>query len=127
MTDPRSLDEATSFPEFWTRYQELHAGDESRAAHAVGTLAAAGVLGLAIARRSWRLALAAPMIDRAIARLGDSVDARREAHETWFHKPHWHLRAEWRLLRQTVREYRRRARIKRRDGRDDVYDEYDRV
>lgn len=114
MNNAAPLDEAETFREFWLRYRELHDSDESRTAHLVGTLAAASVLGLAIARRSWRFALAAPMIDRAITRLGDSTDAQRESRSTWIRKPHWHLRAEWRLLRQTVREYRRRARIKRR-------------
>jgi hypothetical protein len=113
-----TLYDAETFPEFWDRYQELHANDESRLAHVAGTAAALGLLGLAIARRSWKLALAAPMIDSAIARLGHTTEARRETRDTWLLRPHWHLRAEWRLLRETFREYRRRQRIKRRFRRE---------
>jgi hypothetical protein len=127
MTAPATLYDADNFPEFWDRYQELHADDESRVAHLVGTAAALGMLGLAIARRSWKLALAAPMIDHAIAKLGHNAETHAESRSSWLTKPHWHLRAEWRLLRETIREYRRRARIKRhyrdvdmRDTRDEI-------
>lgn len=114
----RTLYDADTFPEFWDRYQELHASDESRLAHVAGTAAALGMVGFAIARRSWKLASAAPLVMSAINRFGHSGQARRESQDTWLLRPHWHLRAEWRLLRETVREYRRRQRIKRRFRRD---------
>ena len=114
----RTLYDADTFPEFWDRYQELHASDESRLAHVAGTAAALGMIGLAVARHSWKLAIAAPLVTSAITRFGHSNEARRESRDTWVLRPHWHLRAEWRLLRDTFREYRRRQRIKRRFRRD---------
>lgn len=120
-SERHTLYDADTFPEFWDRYQELHATDESRVAHLAGTAAALGMVGLAIARRSWKLAIAAPFIDSVIARLGHTNQGLRESRDTWLLKPHWHLRAEWRLLRETISEYRRRQRIKRRYRRE--YDE----
>jgi hypothetical protein len=73
MPAPATLYDADTFPEFWDRYQELHADDESRVAHLIGTAAALGVLGLAIARRSWKLALAARPQRRGARRITDQL------------------------------------------------------
>jgi hypothetical protein len=101
MTTNDSLYNAKSFGEFWEHYQELHSHPQTRAAHAVATAAAVGMLALAVARRSVWLALLAPVVDYAIAqtshrRLGVKTSPMR--------KPLWHARAEWRLFRGTLRD-----------------------
>ena len=96
-----SLYTARSFGEFWTRYQELHANPRTRAAHALATASALGLVALAISRRSLKLALLAPLLDYAIAQRSH----RREGVKTHPHKrPLWHARAEWRLFRKSLRD-----------------------
>ena len=105
---------ATTFEEFWDIYQEIHAGRGTRLAHAAGTASAIGLLALAVARRSTKLAIAAPLVDHAIAQLSH----RREGQHTEpFRRPLWHARAELRLFRSTLRSL-----AKGRGGRRDPYE-----
>ena len=101
MTEP--LYEATTFEEFWDHYQELHAGRATRVAHAVGTSSAIALLVLALSRRSLKLALAAPLIDYAIAQLAHRGGGERTQP---YRRPLWHVRAELRLFRSTLRSFR---------------------
>ncbi|HEU0034462.1 MAG TPA: Mpo1-like protein [Kofleriaceae bacterium] len=95
-----SLYDATTFEEFWQHYQELHASRQVRIAHAVATTSALGLLAASLVRRSWKLALAAPLVDYAIAQ----ASHRRERVTTHpYRHPRWHLRAELRLWRRTLR------------------------
>lgn len=102
MTTSDDLYAAQSFGEFWEHYQKLHANPRVRAAHAVATAAGLGLFFLAIKRRALALALAAPLVDHAIAqgshRYFDGTSTRP------LRRPWWHARAEWRLFRETVRE-----------------------
>lgn len=101
MTTSDRLYTATSFGEFWDRYQELHARPRTRAAHALATASAIGLVALAVARRSVKLALLAPVVDFGIAQLSH----RRDGVKTRpYRKPLWHARAEWRLFRSTLRD-----------------------
>jgi hypothetical protein len=101
MTTSDSLYNAKSFGEFWEHYQTLHSHPRTRAAHAVGTAAALGMLALAYSRRSPWLALLAPVVDYAIAQ----TSHRRHGVKTSpMRKPLWHARAEWRLFRTTLRD-----------------------
>jgi hypothetical protein len=88
-----------SFGEFWEHYQEIHAHPRTRAMHALATASALGMLALAIARRNPKLALAAPIVDYAIAQLSHRADGTRT---TPLRKPLWHVRAEWRLFRKSI-------------------------
>ncbi len=102
MTATDELYDAKSFGEFWERYQQLHANPRTRAAHAVATASALGLGALAIARRSWKLALIAPVVDYAIAQMSHrAIDGTRTQP---MRKPLWHARAEWRLFRKTLRD-----------------------
>ncbi len=92
--------DATTFEEFWQHYDALHGSPPTRKAHAVATLSAAALLGLAVYRRSLVLLVAAPLVDYTIAQL--SHRAEGVTTEPWRH-PLWHLRAELRLLRRTLR------------------------
>jgi hypothetical protein len=96
-----SLYDATSFGEFWDEYQQIHRDPRTRAAHALATASAIGLVALAIARRSWKLALLAPLVDYAIAQSSHRADGVTT--RPW-RKPWWHARAEWRLFRQSVHD-----------------------
>ena len=114
MTEP--LYEATTFEEFWDHYQEIHAGRGTRIAHAVGTSTAIALLVLAVAKRSRKLALVAPLVDYAIAQLAHRNEGQRTQP---YRRPLWHIRAELRLFRSTIRSLR-----EGRGGRRDPYDDY---
>jgi hypothetical protein len=102
MTTTDKLYNATSFAEFWQHYQELHANPRTRAAHAVATASALGLLALAYARRSAKLALLAPIVDYGIAQLAHRrIDGTRTQP---MRRPLWHMRAEWRLFRASLRD-----------------------
>jgi hypothetical protein len=88
-----------SFGEFWEHYQEIHAHPRTRAMHALATASALGMLALAVARRNPKLALAAPLVDYAIAQLSHRAEGQRT---TPLRKPLWHARAEWRLFRKSI-------------------------
>jgi hypothetical protein len=94
------LYEATDFDTFYQRYRVIHGNRSVRIAHAVATASAAAVFGYAFATRRPLLALAAPVVDFAIAQ----ASHRRDGHVTQpWRRPTWHLRAELRLFRETVR------------------------
>jgi len=97
------LYEAKTFEEFWDHYQEIHAGRGTRIAHAIGTTTAIALLGLAVMRRSRKLALAAPLVDYAIAQLSHRGAGERTQP---YRRPLWHARAELRLWRSTLRSLR---------------------
>ena len=103
-----------TFEEFWDHYQEIHAGRGTRIAHAIGTTSAIALLVLAVARRSAKLALAAPAIDYAIAQLSHRAGGERTQP---YRKPLWHARAELRLWRSTMRSL-----LQGRGGRRDPYE-----
>lgn len=109
-----SLYAAQSFEEFWDHYQELHAGRGTRLAHAIGTSSALALLALSLVRRSPKLALAAPLIDYAIAQLSHRVAGE---HTQPYRRPLWHARAELRLWRSTLRSL-----AKGRGGRREPYE-----
>ncbi len=101
VSDP--LYDATTFEEFWHHYEELHGSRSTRLAHAAGTASALLVLASAVAKRSIKLAIAAPLIDYAIAQ----TSHRSEGITTRpYKKPLWHARAELRLFRSTLRSLR---------------------
>jgi hypothetical protein len=102
MTTTESLYNATSFGEFWEHYQELHSHPKTRALHAVATASALGLLALAAARRSVKLAMLAPVVDYGIAQLAHRKIDRIKTQP--FRRPVWHMRAEWRLFRSTLRD-----------------------
>jgi hypothetical protein len=110
-----ALYSATTFEEFWDHYQEIHAGRGTRIAHAIGTSSALVLVVLAIARRSAKLALAAPLVDYAIAQLSHRNERQRTQP---YRRPLWHVRAELRLLRSTLRSV-----AQGRGGRRDPYAE----
>ena len=113
MTD--KLYTAATFEEFWQHYQELHASRSTRVAHAIGTTTAILLLARAVARRSVKLAIAAPVIDYAIAQ----ASHRAEGVATHPHKkPLWHARAELRLWRSTISSF-----VHRRGGRGPMPDD----
>jgi len=96
------LYDADSFGEFWDRYEQIHANPRTRAAHAIATASALGLIALALARRSWKLALLAPVVDYTIAQLSHRTVDGTVTHPT--RRPLWHARAEWRLFRKSLRD-----------------------
>lgn len=89
-----------TFEEFWPHYVRLHTRRETQALHAVATLSCIGVLGAAAVLRSPLLALAAPLVDYAIAQTSHRVfEANRT---TPWKNQLWHTRAELRMLRLVV-------------------------
>ncbi len=99
------LYDATDFETFYQRYLAIHARPEVRVAHAIATTSAAVVLAVAFASRRPLIAVAAPIVDYAIAQASHRADGQRT--EPW-RRPSWHLRAELRLFRSTVGEGLRR-------------------
>lgn len=105
MTNSESLYNAKSFGEFWEHYQEIHAHPKTRALHAIATASALGFFVLAVARRSVKLALLAPVVDYGIAQLSHrKIDGIKTL--PW-RRPVWHARAEWRLFRGSIRSAER--------------------
>ena len=96
-----SLYDAADFEEFWRGYLALHARKVTQRWHAVATLAAATLIVLAIVLRQPLLLVAAPIADYAIAQASHRL-FERNVTRPWAH-PRWHLRAELRLFRRTVR------------------------
>jgi hypothetical protein len=88
---------ARTFEEFWPHYVRLHTRAETQALHAAATLSCITLLGAAVAFRSPLLALAAPLVDFAVAQASHRLfEANRT---TPWKKQHWHTRAELRMLR----------------------------
>lgn len=103
-----SLYDAPDFETFYRRYLAIHASREVRVAHAIATTSAAVIVGVAFATRRPLIAVAAPIVDYAIAQASHRADGQRTS--PW-RRPSWHLRAELRLFRSTVVEgIRRRSR-----------------
>ncbi len=86
-----------TFEAFWPHYVSLHTRPETHALHAVATLSCLGLLGAAAITGQPMLALAAPLVDYAIAQ---SSHRLFEANRTtpWKNQL-WHTRAELRMLR----------------------------
>ncbi|CAO3373852.1 Mpo1-like protein [Azospirillum argentinense] len=59
-----------SDPNFWPDYLEQHRDPANRALHVAGTLTAAALLGVGLARRDWRALVAAPLVGYGAAWLG---------------------------------------------------------
>jgi hypothetical protein len=97
------LYESETFEEFWEHYQEVHASRNVRIAHAAATATALLIAARAAAKRSWKLALAAPLIDHAISQLSHRAGGDRTQP---LRRPLWHARAELRLFRSTLRSFR---------------------
>ena len=94
------------FEAFWEEYQRQHADPRTRRMHAVATLSAAGLIAAGAATRRPSLVLLAPLVDYAIAQASHrGIEGNRT--QPW-RRPHWHVRAELRLLRQTLSEARAR-------------------
>jgi hypothetical protein len=93
-----TLYNAKSFGEFWEHYQHLHAHPRTRAMHFVATASAISMVALAVARRSPKLALLAPLVDYGIAQLSHRMDGTRTKP---YKRPLWHARAEWRLFKKS--------------------------
>ena len=102
--------EARDFEEFWERYAEAHSDPRTRRAHAVATLSAGAMIVTGVATaRPWMI-FAAPVVDYAIAQ---SSHRRVEGNRTTpWRKPLWHVRAELRLCRHTLRDAWRAARAR---------------
>lgn len=112
MSDP--LYAAGDFESFWDEYQALHSHPGTRAAHLLGTSAALS-LGLGgLATQTWWLLGAAPLVDYGIAQLSHRMIQGNATQP--YRRPTWHVRAELRLARGTLREglQRARARLRRR-------------
>jgi hypothetical protein len=100
-----ALYETKDFDAFWVEYERAHAAPEVRYAHAVATTAAGALLAAALVRRSVVLALLAPAVDYAIAQSSHRL-VSHDVTRPW-RRPTWHLRAELRLFRRTLRELAR--------------------
>lgn len=87
---------ASSFEEFWPHYVRLHTHPETHALHAVATLCCLTLLGASVALRQPLLAIAAPLVDYAIAQVSHRL-FERNATTPWKHQV-WHTRAELRML-----------------------------
>jgi|GEM_PF-664335 len=86
-----------TFEAFWPHYVALHTRPETHVLHAVATLSCLGLLGAAVIMRQPLLALAAPLVDYAVAQTSHRLfEANRT---TPWRSPLWHTRAELRMLR----------------------------
>jgi len=86
-----------TFEAFWPHYVALHTRPATHMLHAVATLSCLGLLGAAVIMRQPLLALAAPLVDYAVAQTSHRLfEANRT---TPWKSPLWHARAELRMLR----------------------------
>lgn len=96
----RSIYDVGSFQEFWPHYVRLHARPATQIAHAVATTTFATLAAIALARRRPVLLLLAPLADFVIAQ---ASHRRFEKNVTTpWRRPHWHARAELRMLRRVL-------------------------
>lgn len=103
----RDLYETTTFEEFWGVYEAMHADPRTRAVHLMGTVSAGVLLGVGAAARRPGVMMMAPVVDYVIAQ---SSHRLLEGNLTMpYRRPWWHLRAELRLARGTLRLVGRRA------------------
>ena len=99
-----------TFEEFWPHYVRLHTRRETHVLHALASLSCLGLLGAALITRQPLLALAAPLVDYAIAQTSHRLfEANRT---TPWKNQLWHTRAELRMLR-LVLTGRMRAEVER--------------
>ncbi len=91
MTD---VDFAT-FEDFWPHYLNEHANRTNRALHAAGTTAAIAMLGVAAAKRDWKLAALAPLLGYGPAWAGHFFLEKNRP--TTFSHPVWSLRADLKM------------------------------
>ncbi|AWJ84810.1 hypothetical protein TSH58p_15535 [Azospirillum sp. TSH58] len=97
-------------PNFWPDYLEQHRDPANRALHVAGTLSAAALLGVGLARRDWRALVAAPLVGYGAAWLGHFLVERNRPKT--LDAPLASLAADVRmaglaLTGQLAREYRR--------------------
>jgi hypothetical protein len=85
-----------TYGEFWPRYLGAHADPRTRALHYLGTIAAIGLLALAVVGRDWRWLVAAPLVGYGLAWFGHLVFERNRP-ETFSH-PAWSLLSDIRML-----------------------------
>ena len=88
---------SATFEEFWPHYVRLHTRPETQALHAVATLSCLTLLGAAVLARQPLLALAAPLVDYAIAQASHRLFESNRT--TPWRNQLWHTRAELRMLR----------------------------
>ncbi|HSO33074.1 MAG TPA: DUF962 domain-containing protein [Labilithrix sp.] len=88
---------AANFEEFWPHYVRLHTRPETHALHAVATLSCLALLGAAVLARQPLLAVAAPLVDYAIAQASHRLF--EDNRTTPWRNQLWHTRAELRMLR----------------------------
>jgi hypothetical protein len=86
-----------TFAEFWPHYVRLHTRRATHVSHAAATLSSLGLLGAAAVLRQPLLAIAAPVVDYAIAQAGHRLFERNRT--TPWRNQVWHTRAELRMLR----------------------------
>ncbi|KAA0683578.1 DUF962 domain-containing protein [Roseomonas genomospecies 6] len=97
-------------PNFWPDYLEQHRHPANRALHVAGTVSAAALLTVGVARRDWRALLAAPLVGYGAAWLGHFLVERNRPKT--LDAPLASLAADVRmaglaLTGQLAREYRR--------------------
>jgi hypothetical protein len=86
-----------TFAEFWSHYVRLHTRRETQVSHAAATLSCLALLGAAAALRQPILAVAAPIVDYAVAQAGHRLFEQNRT--TPWKNQVWHTRAELRMLR----------------------------
>jgi hypothetical protein len=86
----------SSFEEFWPHYVRLHTRRETQLLHATASLACLGLLGTAMATRQPIFALAAPIVDYAVAQASHRLFEKNRT--TPWRNQIWHTRAELRML-----------------------------
>jgi hypothetical protein len=86
-----------AFEDFWPHYVRLHTRQETHLLHAVATLSCLALLGAAVVTRQPWLAVAAPLVDFAIAQASHRI-FETNATTPWKNQL-WHTRAELRMLR----------------------------
>lgn len=99
-----------SFEDFWPHYVRLHTRHETHVLHALATLSCLGLLGAAAVTRQPVLAVAAPLVNFAIAQASHRIF--EENVTTPWKNQLWHTRAELRMLR-LVLTGRMRAEVER--------------
>lgn len=99
-----------TFEEFWPYYVRLHTKPETQILHAAASLACIGLLGTALVLRNPVFAMAAPLVDYAIAQASHRV-FEKNVTMPWKNTL-WHTRAELRMLR-LVLSGRMRAEVAR--------------
>lgn len=98
---PSDLYAARDFESFWAEYQRLHSDPRTQKLHAVATTSAMALIAWGALRRKAAPILLAPLVDYAIAQSSHRLIENNRT--TPLRRPLWHLRAELRLWRRTLR------------------------